>query len=518
MTASLAKFRPRVGISAVLILSMVSVIALLIALITVMDVRRLRVISREGLEQQGLLLASALNDVLADPLYFADVDTLRDVAELLGSHPDITYLQMFTLDGRVLVSPDQHELGPDEHKYPVSAISDEFGLVAIQAMEPTTRFTGNGLEVASPITIGTQVIGGIQFGLDAGTVEAEIRATIVQHVWQGLALIVAGLVFAYLLAQYFARPIKRLVSATSRVAAGQFEFSAHGWRNDEIGDLAIAFEKMSYKLWEQTLVLTSANQHLTNQISVRREAKTKVTQLNEDLERRVTRRTAELAAVNQELEAFSYSVSHDLRAPLRSIDGFSLALLEDYSNTLDAEGRDYLQRTRASTQRMALLIDDLLSLSRVTRMEMRREQVDLSALAQTMAAELHEREPERQVTWAIAPGMSAQRDPNLLRVLLENLLGNAWKFTAKRSDAMIEFDTAEHGGKAAYFVRDNGAGFDMTYANKLFGPFQRLHSTSEFEGTGVGLATVLRIIHRHSGRVWAEGAVGQGATFYFTLG
>ncbi len=229
-------------------------------------------------------------------------------------------------------------------------------------------------------------------------------------------------------------------------------------------------------------------------------------------------RTAELAATNRELEAFAYSVSHDLRAPLRALDGFSQALLEDYVSLLDVQGRDYLRRVRAASQRMGRLIDDLLRLSRLTRAEMHREMVDLSALARSIEAELRQEEPEREATFTIAENVIAWGDARLLRVALENLLGNAWKFTARKPHARIEFGLTREDGETIYFVRDDGAGFDMTYAGKLFGAFQRLHASSEFEGSGIGLATVQRVVRRHGGRVWAEGAVDQGATFYFTLG
>ena len=229
------------------------------------------------------------------------------------------------------------------------------------------------------------------------------------------------------------------------------------------------------------------------------------------------RHTAQLEAANVELDAFAYSVSHDLRAPLRSIDGFSQALLEDYAGQLDAAGQDYLQRVRAATQRMATLIDDLLDLSRVTRSEMTIAPVDLSELARELATELTSGDPERHVEIVITPDVAVRADRGLLRVVLHNLMGNAWKFTGKRSDARIEVGVVAADGERAYYVRDNGAGFDMAYASKLFGAFQRLHRVTEFPGTGVGLATVQRIIHRHGGRVWAESAVGRGATFYFTL-
>ncbi len=225
----------------------------------------------------------------------------------------------------------------------------------------------------------------------------------------------------------------------------------------------------------------------------------------------------ELSAVNKELEAFSYSVSHDLRGPLRAIDGFSQALLEDYGERVDAEGQEYLARVRAAARRMGQLIDDLLTLSRITRSEVRREEVDLSNLAGAIALELREQAPQREADFAIEPSIRAQGDPRLLHIALENLLSNAWKFTRNGAGARIEFGRTEHDGKPAYFVRDNGVGFDMAYGDKLFGAFQRLHDAREFPGTGVGLATVQRIVHKHGGRVWAQAQAGEGATFYFTL-
>jgi len=226
---------------------------------------------------------------------------------------------------------------------------------------------------------------------------------------------------------------------------------------------------------------------------------------------------ADLERKNKELEAFSYSVSHDLRSPLRAIDGFTQALQEDFAHLLPEDGKKYLQRVCAATQRMGELIDDLLSLSRVTRQELRYEQVNLSALANSVAENLQRNAPERDAHFVIAEKLTATGDAQLLRIVLENLLGNAWKYSGNRAGAMIEFGACEHGGARAFFIRDNGAGFDMTYVNKLFGAFQRLHSANEFPGTGIGLATVYRIIDRHGGKVWAEGAVGKGASFYFTL-
>ena len=222
-------------------------------------------------------------------------------------------------------------------------------------------------------------------------------------------------------------------------------------------------------------------------------------------------------AANRELEAFSYSVSHDLRAPLRSVDGFSLALLEDYGTQLDEQAHSHLVRIRNATTRMGRLIDDLLQLSRVNRGELTREDVDVSELAERVVADCRRQEPARSVAVTIQPKMTASADPRLLRIVLENLIENAWKFTGRREHAAIEVGCHRSENETAFYVRDNGAGFDPTYADKLFGAFQRLHAVTDFPGTGIGLATVQRIVNRHGGRVWAEGDVDAGACFSFTI-
>jgi len=282
-----------------------------------------------------------------------------------------------------------------------------------------------------------------------------------------------------------AKPISKLKYANDRFAKGDMDYRVDISNRDEIGDLARSFNNMAGKLAHEI------DEHKRAEI--------------------------ELTATNKELEAFCYSVSHDLRAPLRSVDGFSKALVEDFGDKLDSQGKDYVRRVRRASQRMGQLINDLLSLSRITRSELHHEKVDLSEIAQKIVTELQEKESKRQVEVVIPKGIVVDGDARLLLIVMENLLYNAWKFTGKQPHARIEFGAKQNENKTVYFVNDDGTGFDMAYANKLFGTFQRLHAPAEFEGTGIGLATVQRIIHRHGGRIWAKGAVGQGATFYFTV-
>jgi signal transduction histidine kinase len=248
------------------------------------------------------------------------------------------------------------------------------------------------------------------------------------------------------------------------------------------------------------------------------DAQAKIQMLNAELEARVEQRTAELVVANENLEAFTYSVAHDLRSPLRALSGYSEALVEDYDDRLDETGRWYTERIQAATERMGALIDDLLDLSQVSRAEMSLGPVDLSTEVAAIASELQTREPGRRVRFALQDGVWVNADRTLIRTVLQNLVDNAWKYTAKRDGATIEFGTAAaEDARVCCYVRDNGAGFDPAFAGKLFQPFQRLHAVTDFPGTGIGLASVRRIIERHGGRVWAEGAVGRGATFYFTL-
>ncbi len=274
-----------------------------------------------------------------------------------------------------------------------------------------------------------------------------------------------------------------------------------------------ARDNLEKRVQERTAKLASSNAELIREVAERKRAENDIRSLNSQL----VQRSAQLEASNKELEAFSYSVSHDLRAPLRGIDGFSQAVLEDYDDKLDDSGRSYLQRVRAASQRMSQLIDAMLNLARLTRADIHTQDFDMSAIVAEILDDLQKMDPEREVTCVVANDLHATADPKLIRAVLENLLGNAWKFTRQQESPCIEFGHGQYKGQAAFFVKDNGAGFDMTYSHKLFGTFQRLHAYTEYPGVGVGLATVHRIIQRHGGQIWAEGTVDEGATFHFTL-
>jgi signal transduction histidine kinase len=319
---------------------------------------------------------------------------------------------------------------------------------------------------------------------DAGARIDETQHRVV--VITGLGLVVMAALTAataWLFRRDVLGPIARLEQATREVAAGNWSFELDVGSADELGDVARHFDAMTRALRDSFDRLQVSNR--------------------------------DLVVLNKELESFSYSVSHDLRSPLRSMDGFSLALLEDYGDKLDDDARDSLQRIRAASQRMGRLIDELLGLARVTRADLRIQDIDLSAMAQEIASTLAGAEPERRVRWEIQGGIVVRGDRELVAIALQNLLANAWKFTSKVDDAVIRVGTREEGGEQVCFVSDNGAGFDMAYASRLFGAFQRLHHESDFPGTGVGLATVQRVMHRHGWSLGAHAAIGHGATFFF---
>lgn len=358
------------------------------------------------------------------------------------------------------------------------------------------RVTSDRLLVSEPIDFEGRPIGRLVIHAEL----LELR----ERQWRYAGIVAAVLAASFALAVALSRVVERTISDpilkladTARTVSARKDYSvrAHAAGRDEIGGLVTTFNEMLDQIEAQNMDLEQARN---------------------ELEKRVEARTRELASSNQELEAFSYSVSHDLRAPLRAIDGFSKALLERCQESIDERGRHYLQRVRAGTQRMADLIDDMLGLARISRRELNRQGIDVSDIAGRVAAELASRQPDQSVRVDVEAGLYAYADPRLATILLENLLGNAWKFSSRTAEPRVEVGRLD-GAAATFFVRDNGAGFDMAYADKLFGAFQRLHSEAEFEGTGIGLATVQRIVSRHGGRVWAEAELGKGATFYFTL-
>ena len=343
----------------------------------------------------------------------------------------------------------------------------------------------------------------VYVGIPAEFAFASVRENVLRAGLMGTALLALAIALVLFVGRQITQPMQALFRAATAAAGGRLESVVPTTGPAEIAAVAEEFNRM---------------------IAIRMQTDLEIRKLNTELEKRVkdrtgalAERTTQLESANRELEAFSYSVSHDLRAPLRSIDGFTKALLEEYSQTLDPAGKDYLERVRGATQRMSRLIDELLKLSRISRAELHRSPVNLSTLAEEIARDLQAAQPERAARFTIQPGLIVQGSPELLRSLLQNLLNNAWKFTRNRAPARIDFGAENNSGQTVYFVRDNGAGFDMTYVGKLFGAFQRLHSTDDYEGTGIGLATVQRIVHRHGGSVRAEGNVDQGATFYFTL-
>jgi two-component system sensor histidine kinase/response regulator len=397
-------------------------------------------------------------------------------------------------------SNGREALGVLENGTPTLIISDIVmpemdGFAFCKEVKSCPKFTNIPVILLTSLSGPQDIIQGLQSGADGFIKKPYNEAYLLSRV-------------KYILSNRELRKTDKVQMGMEIEVAGQKHFITS--ERQQMLDLLIStFEEavnLNKELTAREKELKLANQALEREIRERKRAEEETRKLN-----------VELASANKELESFSYSVSHDLQAPLRSINGFSQALREDYRDKLEPQAQDYLQRVCAATLRMEQLIHDLLQLSRVARSELQHEVVDLSGLARAIANELNEHAAGRQVEFSIEPELKANGDSRLLRVALENLLSNAWKFTGKKSGAKIEFGAIQQKGKRAYFIRDNGAGFNMDHANRLFGAFQRLHNASDYPGTGVGLATVQRIMHRHGGQVWAESTPGNGATFYFSL-
>ncbi|MBE7465825.1 MAG: HAMP domain-containing protein [Planctomycetes bacterium] len=415
-------------------------------------------------------------------LYFEDPKTGAETLAALAAKPAI--------DAACLYDPQGRAFAIYMREGTQAALPEHPGADGFDRGEEHLIFTG-------PVAVKGERIGTILVRSDRSPLR-EWLATyglVVGGIVLLAVLLAVGL--ASLLQRPFLAPVLDLAQTARRVSQEK-DYALRGVKHgeDEFGFLIDRFNEMLAQIQERDNALVRAR---------------------EELEDRVATRTRDLQESNRELEAFSYSVAHDLRSPLRGIDGFSLVLMEDYGDKLDAQGLEHLKRIRTATQRMAELLDDMLKLSKVTRSSLNVTTVGLSEMARSVVADLRRLHPERPVEFEMLSELTVKGDEGLLRIALENLIGNAWKFTSKRERPRVELGKVNTGTETIYFVRDNGAGFDPAYSNKLFGVFQRLHTASEFPGTGVGLATVQRIVHKHGGRIWAESEQDRGATFYFTL-
>ena len=477
-----------------------TLVALLVALAAVAawDLREYHSRWTADMQTQAELLARTIAPALA----FDDTAAASENLGLLQLRPAVRAAAIYTARGERFAAyrrADQPDAWP--------ALPESDGI----------RVDGDELVLFRRIVDGSGIVGTVYLRADY-----DLLRRLGEYALISIGALLIAMAVAALLSSQLQRSVTRPVLAMAGLARSvmddhDFSRRAEPGGDDELGLLATSLNGMLAEIERRTDALETANTELEREVGERARAESEVLRLNTELEARVRERTAQLEAANHELETFCYSVSHDLRAPLRSINGFSQALVEDCPAELSDEARRYLDRIRAASQRMGQLIEDLLALSNVSRGSLQFEDFDLGELARGVLQDIEQRDPARRVEVSVWNPMPVRADRRLVQVLLENLLGNAWKFTGRNPDACIEVGVLRDGGRETYFVRDNGAGFDMQYADKLFSPFQRLHSLDEFSGTGIGLATVQRIVHRHGGRIWADARVGAGAVFHFTL-
>jgi len=455
------------------------------AVLIAREASSLRQLVQRELATRGGILAANSTAALA----FQNPEDASQVLAALKTDPSVIAAALYDEQGELFATYPK-DAAP-------SVLPGKFGGAAHRVEE-------GHLTVRQPVLEETRLLGSLYIKTDLRELDERVRA----HALVVLGAVLGSIGVAFALSTWLQRKITRpvllLAEAARAVSEGKdYSVRAQAVSDDELGLLAESFNGMLTEIERRDIAIRASEGRLR--------------QLNAELEQRVAARTEELQSSNRELEAFSYSVSHDLRAPLRAIDGFSKALLEDCGDGLGEVGGRHLERVRQATRQMGLLIDDLLSLARLSRTEMRRVQVDLGTMGREIVTSLKQAQPERTVEFVVTGDPTSEGDPPLLHVVLDNLLRNAWKFTSKHPTARIELGRCGDNGQTIFFVGDDGAGFDMAHASLLFAPFQRLHRQSDFEGTGVGLAMVQRIIQRHGGRLWAESAVERGAKFYFTL-
>ncbi len=483
------------------------------------------------LQKRGVAIASGFARMATNPGLTENLIQLQLLAiEFKNSEDDIKYVFAVDRHGRVVAHTFRGGFPPqlaaanplrNDESHRIRLLNTDYGPV---------------YDIAVPMLKGE--LGTAHVGLSGELLSQSVRSITMRATWLVVGLFLLVCCGAIMMASSLTKPIMALIAGVDAIGQGDLRYRIERQGNDEIGHLASAFNRMAENLEtttvsrdcveqlnrqleetvaERTAQLSQANAELTREVAERRKAEENVRLLNASLEERIRERTLELEVSNRDLEAFCYSVSHDLRAPLRHINAYSSIIDQDYGELLDKEGQYYLQRLAKASRQMGQLIDELLQFSRIGRVDVRQEKVDLSELARGILTQLQETYPERSVEVRVEPMMKGTGDETLIRTVLQNLLENAWKYTARQERAVIEFGRTDDDGTTVYYVRDNGIGFEMAYANKLFGVFQRLVPDSEFVGIGIGLATVKRIIERHGGRVWAEGKPDEGATFYFTL-
>lgn len=460
--------------------------------------------------QELITQVNLLGRAVTPALQFNDPDSARTYLKYMENQPAILAAAIYTEKGTLFAGYNLH--------------NEAEGNLAKLPKTDGSRVDGNSLIVYDRLVANDEILGFVFVRM-----RYEFYAKLFGNLTISIGVIVIALAVASLVSWRLQRsitlPLKSISDLSKQlVETNDFSLRVKAESKGEIGFLESAFNEMLDEVEHQKKALEVINENLGNEVKTRKKAEQalkkseeNIRQLNSELEQRVIARTSQLEIANKELESFSYSVSHDLRTPLRAIDGFSQALLEDYEAQLDEAGKNYLARVRSAAQRMGELIDDMLKLSRVTRAEMNFRPVDLSAMAKHILKQLAEEDSQREVDVFVTSGLMADCDTHLIKIALTNLLHNAWKYSSKVAKARIEFGLRQHQGEPVFFIQDNGVGFDMAYADKLFGAFQRLHSVNDFPGSGIGLATVKRVVSRHGGRVWAESSPNEGAAFYFTL-